>query len=971
MFSEAEGAQYSRPSRLEISRLMRMTLARTVVIAATLLGLAPASAGATSRADGAPAQAQPPTQAPTQAPAQQPGRVTGRALDATSGQPLTNVEVNVVGTTLGARTDLDGRYTILRVPPGPVSVIARRIGLQPKRFDGVVITAGAATIVNFSLGEAALELQSVVVSASAADRSATQASLLAAQQRAASASDGISAEQIKRTPDSNAGEAAARVSGVSIVDGKFLVARGLSERYSTTLLNGAEVASPEPTRKIVPLDVFPASLLESIVVTKSATPDKPGDFSGGAVEIRTKEFPENTIRQFSISSGYNSQATFRNLPMPTRSGLDFLGFDNGRREPKVRLEPGTALDVFTVERFAEGVRNTWNPQRMRVMPNLGLGVTLGGQRASERAPLGYILSLTYSAATDHQQDRFFGFYTSPQNAPDRGFLYQDHRNTVDWGAVGNVSLRLGQNSKVSWKNLYTRNAEELYSVTEGFNVDLTGEQRIYQFQYVERKLLQTQLTGEHLLPFLRRSRIEWKATISESGRNEPDNRQVIYGRDPSFNVPFQLGNNSDGWLRTLDDRANSLQVDWSVPLRLLWTDFTFKTGALTRQKTRVFDGQLFSFSPILTTPIPNDLLFLPPEQIFQPENLGTFIRADFPGAVAQPYDADDNITAAYGMLDLQLGSRLRLVTGARLEDWRVDLFDGGRERFVNDTTRVPTRRRNRDVLLSANATYAITARANLRLAAFQSVSRPDTRELSQDEYTEVAGTCSTIGNPDLQRGTVLNADARLEWYPNPGEIISASGFFKRFDQPIIRVVGSRGACTYGFSNAESAENFGAEVEIRKELRFLPGALERVGASFNLTLVRTSVTISPALGTYEPGLDLEGQSPFLVNAGLSYRSEGGAFSASVLYNVFDDRIVRYGFASAGEGAIQGPNILERGRSSLDAKLQQAFGERTTLSLSARNLTNQRIQFYQVVSTGEESTGRATPGMSFQLGVNLAR
>jgi len=904
----------------------------------------------------------------------QEGRISGRVVDASTGQPLSNVEVVIFGTTLGSRTDLDGRYTIVRVPPGAKSVVARRIGRQPKRFDGVVVTAGEAAIVNFSLGEVSVELQSIVVSAAASDRSATEASLLASQQRAASASDGISAEQIKRTPDSNAGEAAARVSGVSIVDGKFLVARGLSERYSTTLLNGAEVASPEPTRKLVPLDVFPASLLESIVVTKSATPDKPGDFSGGAVEIKTKEFPENTIRQFTFSQGYNSQATFQSLPFPARTGLDFLGFDNGRREPSFRPANNEAFrDPFVVEQFAEGIRNTWNPTPARVLPKLGLSATLGGQRPSERAQVGYVFSFTYSAAPDRQTDRFFGFYSSPDAPPERGFVYQDSRNAIDWGAVGNLALRLGRNSKLSWKNLYTRNAEELYSESEGFNIDLDGDLRLYQFQYVERNLIQSQIAGEHLLPSLGSSRLEWKATVGQSGRNEPDNRQVRYGRNQGSGDPFQLLRNNDGWVRTLSDQSRSAQVDFTAPLRFLRTDFTFKTGALARTKTRKFVGELFQFSPSFVVSLPNDLRILPPDKIFQPENLGSLIQLGFPGTAAQPYDANDDITAAYGMLDLFFGGKLRIVTGARLEDWRLDLFDGGRERFARgDTTLTPVRRRNRDVLLSANATYALSDRANFRLAAFQSVARPDTRELSQDEYTEIAGSCSTIGNPELQRGKVSNADARLEWYPRPGEVLSFSGFYKRFANPIIRRVDGRNNCTYSVANAESADNLGAEVEMRKDLTFLPSVFSRLSASLNVTLVRTSVVISPRFGNYEPGLDLEGQSPYVVNAGVAYASRTNALSASILYNVFGDRIVRYGFSSSGgANAKQGPNIIERGRSSLDAKVQRVFNERFSMSLSAKNLTNQRVQYFQTVSTGQKSTGRATPGTSIDLGVSIAR
>jgi len=914
------------------------------------------------------ARAQTPPAAPAPPPSQR-GRITGRVVDVATGQPLAGVLLSIVGQTVGARTDLDGRYTMSGVPFGRYSVAARRIGYQAKQFDNVVVSTTDATIVNFSIGTAAVELQSVVVRSSATDRSASQTSLLAAQQKAASASDGISAEQIKRTPDSNAGEAATRVSGISIVDGKYLVARGLSERYSTTLLNGAEVTSPEPAKKIVPLDIFPASLLESIIVTKSATPDKPGDFSGGAVEIKTKEFPENTIRQFTVSQALNSQSTFRTLPFPSRHGLDFIGLDNGRREPPPLPRDSAFADPFAVERYAEGIRNDWAPKPIRTLPNLGLGMTLGGQRPSDRFALGYVLSLTYSAGSEYQADRFFRFFVDPKAEANRAFVYQDHRNNTDWGGVANVSLRLGGATKLSWKNLYTRNAEELYSTGEGFSTDQNGDSRLFQFQYIERDLLQTQLVGEHLFRWLASSRLEWKATLSESGRNEPDNRQVSYIRPVGGR--YGVSANSDLWFRKLNDRQTAMQVDWQIPFRIFSTPVAFKTGGMKRAKQRAFDAALVSFNPRMA--IPDDLSFLPPELLFTPENIGGFLGLTFPGTVAQPYDADDNLTAAYAMVDLTMASRIRLVAGARMEDWSLDLFDGGRANFAQgDSSRPPTVRRQKDILPSANATLSITDRINLRLAAFQSVARPDTRELSRDEYVEVAGSCSTIGTPTLQRSTITNADARLEWYPRAGEVIALSGFFKDFQNPIIRIVQGRNGCTYLYENAQSARNFGAELDLRQDLTYLPGALSRLSASMNLTYVKSNVIMAPTFGAYDPDLALEGQSPYLVNTSLAYRSAGGGFSMTVLYNRFGERIVRYGFRSSdGVNAAQGPNIVERGRGTLDAKLQQAIGRRVTISLSGRNLTNATVRFVQQVATGNESSGFSKPGYILQLGASLAR
>ena len=903
--------------------------------------------------------------APASQPATARGRLTGRVVDAASGQGVADAQIAVAGTTLGARTDLDGRYILLNVPFGTYSISARRLGYQPKQFDRVPVNTTEATIVNFTIGTAAVSLQSVTVRATTDTRTASEANLLAAQQKAAAASDGVSAEQIKRTPDANAGEAATRVSGVSIVDGKFLVARGLSERYSTTLVNGAEVPSPEPTKKLVPLDVFPASLLESIVVTKSATPDKPGDFAGGAVEIRTKEFPENPIRQFSFSQGYNTQTTGRSLPFPAKRTLDAFGFDNGFREPPPRslLEQGPSGP----ERFAERVRSEWNPSPSRALPNLGLGFTLGNQRPSDKVTIGYVVSLTYSAGRDYSQDRLFSYYLGTSE-PQRGYVYQDYRNTVDWGAVANVSMRVGSRNKFSLKNLYTRNAEELFSTNQGFNLDRNGDVRNYQMSYVERQLVQSQLAGEHLLPGLGNSRFEWKATLSQSLRNEPDNRQAEYVQVPN-DGRYGLNFNTDFWYRTLDDMQRSLQADWQLPARLLWTPMTFKVGGSARQKRRAFNAYLGSFNIDQGTRPPAELQFLPPQRLFAPENLGTWVRVGFPGASAQPYDADDDVNAAYGLVDMLVASRVRLVAGARFEQWALDLFDGGRSVAAADSLREPTSRRVGDLLPSANVTVKITDRLNVRLAAFKSVSRPDTRELSRDEYTEVSGSCGTIGNPDLQRGEVYNADSRVEWFPRPGEVLSLSGFYKYFRDPLLRTVSGRNGCTYGYINGESADNFGMEVDLRKDLTFLPGILQRLSVGTNVTVVRSSVAISPVFGTFLPGLDLEGQSPWLVNGNLSWRSESGRFSGTVLYNHFADRIVRYGFASAN--VAQGPNVVEIGRGTLDAKVQLALGRGTTVSMAARNLTNARVQFYQAVDAGNDITGRSIPGVNFSLGVSLVR
>lgn len=904
------------------------------------------------------------------------GRIAGRVVEQASGQPIAGAQI-LIGNPLVAQsenrplavTDMDGRYRSTPLPVGAYRVVARRLGTQPKQYDGIAVTANQTTLVNFALTNSAVQLNAVVVSAERSDRATSEAGLLAMQKGAAAASDGVSAEQIKRTPDADAGQAAARVSGVSVVDNKFVVVRGLSERYSNTLLNGVEVTSPEPSKKIVPLDIFPASLLEAIVVSKSATPDKPGDFAGGSVEIRTKEFPEQRVLQYGMSLGWNSQTTGKLVQVPQWSGMDYLGFDDGRRSRPAF--PNNLTDRTRVERFSEGLRNTWNPPLVHARPNVGASLSLGDQKQWAKNALGYVASLTYGLRTENQPQRFFQFLLDPTTIA-RGYVYDERRQTVDWGGVFNASYKLGGHSKFGFKNLYTRNAEEQYVTNEGFNIDLNGDFRGFQYSYITRDLLQSQLTGEHIGKLILPWRFEWKGTVSRSARDEPDNRQVPYIR-PDNDSTFFLGTNSVLWFRELKDRLRSGQGDLSIPLPW-WggRNAQFKTGSMARSKVREFKADAASFNLSQSATLPNDIATLRPERLFAPENVGQYMEISFISGIAQPYSADDKLFAGYGMLDVAVFSWLRLVGGVRVENWQLDLFDGGRGLAERDSTIRPTVRRNKDLLWSGNGTISLGDRMNLRMAAFRSVARPDTRELSHDEYVDIVGNCPTIGNSQLQRSLITNADLRWEWYPGPGEVIAVSGFYKYFDTPVIRVVTGDNNCRFTYNNGTDATIFGSELDFRKGLAFLPGPLTNLSLGLNASYVRSRLRIDPRFGVYDKELPLEDQSPYLLNASLGYVESRHGLDASVLYNWFDDRVSRYGFRSGGGGqAKQGPNIVEKGRGTLDAKLQWKVWKTYTATLGARNLTNVAWEFYQDAAAGRVSTGYFKPGRTITLGMAYAR
>lgn len=891
-----------------------------------------------------------------------PGRVAGRVLDRGTGRPLPAVRVSVVGTAVAVETDLDGRFRTPPVPAGIRAVRAMLIGYRPVVIDSVMVRPGQVATVSIALEAAPLQLEELTVEAAAPRRAASDAGLLAQQQAAPTVSDGLSAETLRRNPDSDASEAIARVTGISVVDRKFVVVRGLSERYSGTMLNGAPLPSPEPLRRVVPLDVFPASLLESIVTTKGATPDKPGDFAGGVVEIRTKEFPEEFSAQVRVSQEYNSTSTFQLAAAGPRGGTDFLGFDNGRRGM-----PGSPpTDDASTIRFAEQVRNVWTPAPRRLRPNTGFAANLGGQVPMGRSTLGGIAALTYSAKGELQPDRVFQF-VSGRDAGEvpMGSVFNDATVTVDWGALANLSARIGPYHKLSIKNFYSRNAEELFSTSAGFDRENGYLFRRFQVRYVERDLWQSQVSGEHFLPGLGDSRIEWRASLALANRDEPENRTAYYF--PSLGptglvVPSTQTHRA--WFRFLDDRISSAQLDLALPVTLRTrADAELKVGVAAGRKDRRFTVVGLSYQALSTPPDGPDVLELPPEQFFAPENIGRNLTVLRNLGNATAYEVDDDLYAAYAMADLELIERLRLVGGLRVEEWRLDLFQNTREVPFGE----PVVRRNRDYLWSANLTGMLTDRMNLRFGASRTVNRPDSRELSPDEYAAIGGECVNQGNPALRRAAILNLDMRWELFPRPGELLALSGFYKRFDSPVVETVDqpSAGSCRVTYRNAQKGTNVGGEIELRKQLDFLPGPLSRLALGANVTVVRSRIVLGPGFVQSDLDLPLLGQSPVVANGSLGYLDPDRRLEATMLVNRFGDRVLRYGLA----GAADPPHVTERGRTTLDAKVEKGLGP-LNVSLVGRNLTNNRLELFQDTDAGPVITGRIRPGRAISLGLGYA-
>lgn len=908
----------------------------------------------------------------TPAPARQPaapiarGYIVGQVVDKASGRPMPAVNILVVGTTLRTQTDLDGRYR-LPAPAGVYAVRAQRLGSVAAQQDAVRVVAGVSVTVSFALGNAVVQLQGVAVTA-AATKANTDDALLAMQRASSRVSDGISAEAIRRAPGTNAGDAIVRITGVSIVDSKFAVVRGLAERYSNTLLNGVELPSPEPQKKIVPLDIFPSSLLESIVVSKTATPDKPGDFAGGSVEVTTKEFPNTTVADVSVSSGYNSSATFQRIAHPAQRGLDLLGFDDGsRRQPRAALPPLGATGAAN-EAFAESLRNMWTPAPVPITPNVGATLNLGGRLGGETAPIGYVVSANYNRQTEATPNRFFQNVFEPSGLAENTSTVTQANTQVDLGGIANLTIRVGASNKFGWKNLYTRSAEELVSRATNFSPanGSDTEKRVYQVRYITRTLQQSQVSGDHFFNRLLGSRLEWKVTAATARRDEPENRSLLYNKSSTDSI-FRMAPNLPGsafWVRYLKDDVRTGQVDWSTPVaRLLGDGSQVKFGALAKNRSRKFDGTLFT-TLLDGVDAGASWLTLAPEQVFSPELLGPqLLRLRRDGARSLPYEADDNIRAYYAMLDWPIRPWLRLVGGVRREDWALDVYS-----LRKDTLPPASTRRNNDVLPSANLTLRLGERQNLRAAYYATVARPDPREVTTDAYEAVAGDCANVGNPALQRTTIRNGDLRWERYPRAGEILSLSAFAKDFTNPIVEFLGTNaGNCFFRAGNAPTARLRGAEFELRRGLSFLPGRLSRLAAGVNVTVVSSEATAAITADSSRRSR-LQGQSDQLVNLSLLYTGIGG-FEVSLLGNYFSDRVYRYGDIVTGDVVRVVADVIEKGRFGLDAKVRRRFG-RANVSLSARNLTDNEVRYTQQSDAGLLQVGYLRPGVNVSIGIGYA-
>lgn len=901
--------------------------------------------------------------------------LTGAALDASSGDPVPQVQVEITGpVTLKEVTDLDGRFTV-NVPPGTYNVKYTSPNHLPSMVEGVEVTEGSELVDASAVLAKAGEATQVDVTATVAPEIATAEAMLTERKLADTVQDSISGVEIKQSTASDAAGALTKVTGVSVVGDGFVYVRGLGERYSATTLNNALLATTEPERRVVPLDLFPANLIDNIKVLKTYSADLPGEFSAGLVQVETVEFPTRPTLSMGYSFGLNSQTQFEPYMRYPGGKHDAYGFDDGTRAFPDFLPENQRVDRFTfspqeLQEFGRQLPNNWERQfndsaRPIQSFNLVAGRSVG--------KLGIIGAVTFSNGIHNIFDQTRNFYSAnpdvaagligPDEAPpvlENSFMYDESKEAVRLGGVLNLSYQVSPTHKFVWRNFLSRDTDIETRFYTGFHRDFNTDLQDQRLRFVERSIASTQVEGEHLFTGLGNSIFLWQLSLSAAKRDEPDLRENVYQRNQTSGE-FEYFNDSQSSFRmynNLDETIFNPGVNWLVPFYKGGVTGSVKFGANASIRDRSFLSRRLRLVQRGSVGIDATL---PPNQLFAPENIrpNGFELAETT-RITDAYDGKRNVYGYYAMLDLAFAQRWRLITGLRVEDMDQDVttFDP----FHPNSGRQQSLFKKTDLLPAANAVYSLTPRQNIRFGYSQTVARPDFRELALFDFLDIVGGRQTVGNPLLEQTTIQNYDVRWELFPGANQLLAVSFFYKTFEKPIERTVLATVGLLTTFDNAESARNFGFELEFRRNLEFISPRLNEFAISSNFTFVDSTIDLTNVQNTVLTSREraLQGQSRYVTNAIVEWARPRWRSTTRFYVNYFSSRITDV-------GSFGLPDVVQQGVPTLEFVYEVSLREsgKWRMRFSGENLNNPQWRWLQ----GGEVFERYRLGRTFEVGTSF--
>ena len=867
-------------------------------------------------------------------------------------EPVAGATISIEGITNPVIADVEGRFSIQLQPGKKYILTISSIGYGTKTITDVEVGSNLDNNIDIVLEPEAKTGEAVVVRTTRRQESTN--ALLSFQKNNTALSSGLAADFIRRTPDKNTGEVLKRVSGASIQDNRFVVVRGLSDRYNQATINNAQLPSTEPDKKAFSFDVLPSTLIDNIVINKTATPDLTGEFAGGLVQVNTKDIPSNNILSVGVSFGFNTQSALKDFQSNPRNNTDWLGFDNHTRSiprgfpttGQYRAlgvnSAGVQMQIDYSKLFRSDV---YNVETNKALPTQTYNITWGAvKKFKNDASFGSIISVIYrNSMLKYNVERRL-------HQDDGDMLVQlfdvQNKYSVNAGAIANFTYVKGKH-KISFKNLFNQLFEENFYTRGGTSFDRLQDYDFYSSVLNQRSLYSGQLEGEHQLT-KNGIKLKWNGNASYNWKIQPDLRTQSYFKSSGTNDPYEY--NDDDTRRfdsDLKDYGYGANGSVLFPFSLNKEKQSFKIGGSTLIRVRDFRSRIFRYIPADVSQFDPSKRLLPQEQIFQDQNIGFdgFVIEDFTNN-QDKYFGVSALNGMYGMFDNKFGNKIRLVWGVRVENFQQVLTsrDVTNKRIVVNTEKW-------DVLPSFNFTLSPNTKNNIRVSGSRTVSRPEFREIAPFSFFDYEVNYAVNGNPDLKRGSIINGDVRYEYYPKGGEAITVGFFYKYFNDPIELRLNPSSVLdrrNYQFGNADKAYTAGAEIEVRKELDFMGSAWEDLNIFANLTYIKSEVTLASTSGSgtaTTADRPLQGQSPYLINVGLQYTNSNGKWNGSILYNRIGQRLALVGINDLGF-----PDVYERPRNQLDFQLaKKILKKKGEIKLTVSDLLNAEYYFYENIDS----------------------
>lgn len=902
--------------------------------------------------------------------------VSGRVVDAATSEPLIGATIMATPGAHGTVTDADGHYS-MDLKEGSYVFTVKYIGYSDYTSKPTSIS-GDKTTLDFALDSDERQVGEVTVTAEA--RKSSDVAIALGQQKSLVVQTGIGSDQISRTQDSDASEVIRRVPGISIIDEKFVMVRGLSQRYNNVWMNGGAVPSSEADSRAFSFDIVPSSQIDNLTIIKSPAPEYPADFTGGFILITTKQQPLGRQLRIQLGASANTETHFSDFTASRGSGTDWLGFDSGMR----RLDAGMTGQLKTYEGYStrldvmkNGLNNNWRTHNLTpvVDPKFNIDYSNRWRRhdgsvISLLAAANY--SMTYRTLLD-MENSLYGPYdiSNQQTVYLRKATDQQWTRNVRIGAMLNLSFRPRDDRHLfEWKNIFNQLGKDRYSTRTGFNAQPDNINDM-EYYYSSRSTYNTQFTGRHSFAT---QKIDWSLGYAYANRDMPDRRLIE--RTDRTDQTMGIYRISREFTR-LDEHIFSANANYQKDFAFGNFAPTLKAGLYGEHRTRKYTAREFQYGWQPENSLPTGFQFYD-------DVANTVLIDDNYGAdklylyeevnLLNNYKGRQTTGAGYLSLNIPFGSRLNAYAGVRYEHVHQVLTMNTRQQEVSwhDTPYDYN-----DLFPSVNLTYHLADKHQVRMSYGRSVNRPEFRELSTSVFYDFDLGSDVMGNADLKAAYIDNIDLRYEWYPSDGEQISVALFYKHFTHPIewTYTVAGGTDLVYSYINARGADNYGVEVDIRKRLDFI--ALPDFSVSLNASLIKSKVRFDA--GSNNIDRPMQGQSPYLINMGLFYSPQKSPWSAALLYNRIGKRIIGVGnrYGNAADGSSRNiPDSYEMPRDAIDLTLSRRFGQ-WELKASARDILAQDYlfkQFEEVTQSDgktrkiEQVNRRYKPGRTFQLALS---